>query len=152
MKVTGMAVGVLAAAGWLASVAPSQADGVVFVSHRHRDAHRIGFDRGYQDGFHHGARDERHDESFNFWHDRRYQRGDVGYRRGYGRHHDYVAGYRAGYERGYREAFVGRRHRHRGRDGYCYDLHDRATRRDRWDRDWDDDDRVIYEEPPRRRW
>jgi hypothetical protein len=155
MRVTAMAVGVLATAGLLASAMPSQADGVVVVSYRQRDTYRVGFDKGYQDGFYHGERDDRRDENFNFWHDGRYRSGDAGYRPYYGRHHEYVSGYRAGYERGYREAYLGRRHRHRGRDGYCYDRHDRAVSRSRdrdRRRDWDDDNRVIYENPPRRRW
>jgi hypothetical protein len=181
MKATWMA-GVLAAAGMLAAPARLQAaPGVgigILIGGDHdrrdgygqsydygRDAYRIGYDRGFEEGIKHGAKDGHKGESYNFWHDKRYRNGDSGYKGYYGPKHEYVAGYRRGYEAAYRRAYVETRHRHYGRQGYCYERHDdRDYYRDRdgyyrdrdgyyRDRDGDDRDRdrdrIIYERP---RW
>lgn len=176
MKRTWMASGILAAAV-MGLPAPAQAGvriGIVLVGHDdhayYRDTYRIGFNRGYEDGLRHGGKDGHRHKDYNFWHDKRYRRGDAGYKRYCGPKHEYVAAYRRGYELGYRNAYAGSRHRHAGEDGYCYQRHDGGyddryrygdryryrdddRYRDRYDdrydrRDRDDD--VIYEDPYRR--
>lgn len=158
MKWAWMTAGVLAGASVFVLPASSHADtrigiGVVLGSdhrdhgrydRRYRDTFRIGFDRGYQEGVRHGAKDGRRHDDYNFWHDRRYRKGDSGYRRDFGPKHEYVAGYRRGYEQAYRGAYTSVRHRHAGRDEYCYERHDDRYDRDRYDRGrgrYDRDDR-----------
>lgn len=164
MRLAGIAAGVMAAAALAAAPRQAQAGvrvGIILVDHRsgyeygHGDAYRLGLNRGYQDGYDHGAKDADHHDSFDFAHDRRYRKGDAGYRGWYGPKWDYVAGYRRGYDRGYRRAYAsvgryderGRYDSRYGRGGYRYDPSDRELYRD--DRDRDDDDNV-YEAPDRR--
>jgi len=134
----------LSRVGWLvlaAMVFPSCAS---FADHGHyrygdrgrRDAFRVGYDRGYQEGRRHGLRDSSRHEDFNFWHDSRYRRADLGYRGWQGSRIDYRRGFRSGYERGYRAAFSAHRHHDGCRDADRYDGYDRedrerAVRRDR---------------------
>jgi hypothetical protein len=157
MKVRWIATGGLALAGLLAVPPESQAEtrvGIVIAhdsrdyrhsGYRHHDTYRLGYERGYQDGIRHGAKDGHRDDSYNFWHDRRYRRGDAGYRGWMGPRHEYVAGYRRGYEQGYRRAFVGTRHRHPGRDGWCYENH--GGRYGRYGYDDDRDDERLRKDP-----
>lgn len=129
-----LASGVLAVAG---AALPAAAITHEYDGH-HRRAFDRGFERGYREGLEHGAKDTHRDEDYNFWHDRRYRKGDAGYRFWYGPRYEYQAGFRRGYEEGYRRAYAsygrgygGRygyeravRHRHRGQDGWCYERHD----------------------------
>lgn len=126
----------------------------------HGDGYGIGYDRGLREGAKHGAKDARNGEDFNFAHDGKYWKADRGYRWEYGSRHRYASGYRAGYQAGYRSGYYGQhrgrhgygyryddrssRHRHSGRDGWCNERHDDWNRND-----WDDEDRIIYEQP---RW
>lgn len=106
MKIASLTAGVLALAGGLAAPAGSEAAslGIVLVSHGHRpSAYRVGYDRGYADGLHEGARDGRRREAFSYWDEKRYVR--CGYRSSYGARHDYRAGYRQGFEGGYQQGY-----------------------------------------------
>lgn len=66
---------------------------------------RIGLDYGYGEGLREGRRDGERRREYRFSDDRRFRRGDAGYRRSYGPRHEYVRGFRAGYERGYRAGY-----------------------------------------------
>lgn len=159
MRAVWLATGLMTAAGIVAVPAKSEAGArlgvAIFVGHDsgygYRDAFRIGFDRGYRDGQRHGAKDGHGDDDYNFWHDRRYRKGDAGYRPWFGSRHEYVAGYRRGYEKAYGNTYAATRHRHRGQKGYCDLRHDDDRYAAPRNRDWDgDDDGRIYEEPDRR--
>jgi hypothetical protein len=92
-----------------------------------RATYRFGFERGYEEGLHHGRRDANKRVDFNFWHDRTYRNADAGYRRDFGPRFEYASGFRSGYEQGYREAYrLGRF----GRDGH------RGGYNDRYDNDY----------------
>jgi hypothetical protein len=151
MKVFGLGASVLTGAMLLAVPGESHAAarlGIgIFIGHDsrydrgygygERDTYRLGYGRGYQDGFNHGRTDSHHEESYNFWHDKRYRCGDAGYQRHYGPKGVYVNGYREGYEQGYRRAYASsRRHDHHG-NGYGYD---RDRRYDDRNRTYDEDD------------
>jgi hypothetical protein len=116
-------------------------------------AYGIGFDKGYEDGLHHGRKDGDQRRGYEFRHDGRYRDGDHGYRSSYGSRYAYVQGYRRGYEAGYKDGFeaYGFRGGH-GRDGrygrYDDRGYDRNRRDDRYD-PYDRDDDVIYELPRR---
>jgi hypothetical protein len=141
---SGLAVGLLAVA--LPSQAGSLRVGVVFSSDDHgyghrddrgygyRDTYRVGYDRGREEGFEHGVKDGRRHRDFGFAHDRKYRRGDHGYRRHYGPKHVYVEGFRSGYQAGYRSGYRSAYgHRHHERD----DWRERDAR-DRYDREIDE--------------
>ncbi len=159
MRIGLVGAGVLATAALVGAPRESQAgvrvgivigsdyDGYRHGGYGHRygyDAFRIGVSRGYEDGYRHGAKDSRHHEDYNFWHDKRYRCGDAGYKRHYGPKGEYVSGYRRGYEQGYRRAYSARHGYGRGGYGYGdgrYD--DRYRDRDRYnDRDPRYDDRY----------
>ena len=80
-----------------------------------RETFRIGADRGYEEGLRHGRHDGARRAGYRLSDDRRYRRGDAGYRRAFGPRHEYVRGFRSGYERGYRDGYESAR---RGRHGY----------------------------------
>jgi hypothetical protein len=136
---------VLAGAVMIAATLPACAS---FADHGHgaryerssRDAHRIGFERGFRDGRENGFKDARRHDDFNYRNDRSYRNGDAGYRSSYGPRRLYASGYREGYERGYRRAFSYQWHSRsddRREDRY-------AERRRTWRRDygdWDAEDR-----------
>jgi hypothetical protein len=151
MNATVKRTGMLVVAGLLALPQPSQAGGldvsvVIGNDHGHygRDAYRLGYQRGREDGFEHGARDARRRRSLDFAHDKEYRRGDAGYRRSYGPKPVYANGYRRGYEEGYRRAYrsaYASRHRHRSHLAWCYERHEcRDCEFDRDDRRGADDD------------
>lgn len=149
MKLTGMAVGVLAAAGFLMLPAESQAgvrvgigifagDPHSYVGYRDaRDTFRYGYDRGFEEGQKRGARDGEHNRRFEFWRDGAYRDTDRGYKGWMGPRFEYANGYRQGYEAGYRRAYE--------RFERVYDRDWRDHARERWDRDdWRDDRRRDW--------
>jgi hypothetical protein len=69
------------------------------------DTFRIGLDNGYGEGLREGRRDGERRHEYRFSDDRRFRRGDAGYRRSFGPRYEYVRGFRAGYERGYRAGY-----------------------------------------------
>jgi hypothetical protein len=69
------------------------------------DTFRIGLDNGYGEGLREGRRDGERRREYRFSNDRRFRRGDAGYRRSFGPRYEYVRGFRAGYERGYRAGY-----------------------------------------------
>lgn len=79
----------------------------------------IGFEKGYEDGLKHGRKDGDHRESYEPFHDRKYRKGDHGYKSSYGPRYEYVRGYRRGYEHGYRDGYEAYRYAggHHGRSG-----------------------------------
>jgi hypothetical protein len=79
---------------------------------------RIGLDYGYGEGLREGRRDGERRREYRFSNDRRFRRGDAGYRRSYGPRHEYIRGFRAGYERGYRAGYEAARRHARGYDRY----------------------------------
>jgi hypothetical protein len=101
--------------------------------HQRRDAYRVGYDRGYDDGHRHGRVDGHRYRSYNYSHAPEYRHPDVGYRGGFGSRDRYVDGYRDGYERGYRKAFDVERRAHRHRGHKCR-IDRRAYERDRYGR------------------
>jgi hypothetical protein len=146
MRLTAIATG-LAATAMLAAP-PAHAGARVgvelVVGHDHgwgRETWRAGYDRGYHDGWKHGAKDGERDKDFDYWHDKRYDRADCGYRPYLGPLPVFQAGYREGYEQAYRRAYA-QSHRRCTRDHH----HGRyGDARKRWDderrrRDWDEDD------------
>jgi hypothetical protein len=82
------------------------------------DTFRIGLDNGYEEGLREGRRDGDRRRDYRFSNDRRFRRGDAGYRRSFGPRHEYVRGFRAGYERGYRAGYEASRRYAYGRYGY----------------------------------
>ena len=105
--------------------------------HGARDTYRIGFDRGFEDGQHRGARDADHRDRFDV---RRGLNDDRGYSRSFGPRSVYSNGYREGYEQGYRRAYAYNRRGWVGKD-------------QRWnDRDRDGDDRDRRYDDRRDRW
>jgi hypothetical protein len=86
-------------------------------------AYRFGFDKGYEEGLHHGDKDGHKRADFNFWHEGTYRNGDKGYRSSYGSRARYIQGFRSGYETGYRDGYetyrYGQNHR-RGNNAYGY--------------------------------
>jgi hypothetical protein len=91
------------------------------------DTFRIGLDNGYEEGLREGRRDGERRRDYRFSDDRRFRRGDAGYRRSFGPRHEYVRGFRSGYERGYRAGYEASRRyaygrgRGYGRDRYYKD-------------------------------
>ena len=110
---------------------------------RYPSSHRIGYERGYDDGLRQGERDFRKHRRYDPWRHKRYRKADKGYKRRYGSRFVYSQGYRSGYRDGYRLGYDGR-YGHR----YGYERHDR---RDRYYRDGRRG-RILYEEPPHWRW
>lgn len=177
MKMTGLAAGALLAAATFAFPAPSQAQvlGDIFGGgdsrasrddrYGYEDAYRIGHDKGYQDGLKRAEKGRSSGAGQDLARDARYRKGDAGYKKAYGSRQEYIAGYRDGYEQAARGG--GRR-----ADPYDYGRNSRygRDREDRWGtdpaerdrrsddrndaridpRDDDDDEDVIYEEPPGR--
>lgn len=83
------------------------------------EAFRIGLDNGYGEGLREGRRDGERRREYRFSSDRRFRRGDAGYRGSFGPRYEYVRGFRAGYERGYRAGYEASRRYASGRgDGY----------------------------------
>jgi hypothetical protein len=162
MRTTGWVVGALAVAS-LAAPAESL-DWFGRDRHYRIDAGHIAYDRGFRDGAKHGSKDGRKGVNFNFQHDRHYRNADYGYRSSYGPRFLYQRAYREGYRDGYTQGYESRlgyydrgRYGPYGRDGYGpygrrggYRYPDDDDRDDYYrDRDYRDDDRVIYERPPR---
>ena len=92
------------------------------------DTFRIGLDNGYGEGLREGRRDGERRREYRFSNDRRFRRGDAGYRRSFGPRHEYVRGFRAGYERGYR---AGYEDAIRYARGYGYDRYSKTGRHGR---------------------
>lgn len=97
------------------------------------DTFRIGLDKGYGEGLREGRRDGERRREYRFSNDRRFRRGDAGYRRSFGPRYEYVRGFRAGYERGYRAGYESSTRYAYGR-GYGYGR-DRYYKDDRYGRD-----------------
>ena len=189
MKMTGLAAGALMAAAAFAFPAPSQAQvlGDIFGGgdsrasrddrYGYQDAYRIGHDKGYQDGLERAGKGRSAGAEQDLARDRRYRKGDAGYKKAYGSRQEYIAGYRDGYEQAARgggrradpydygrDGRYGRERDDRDdrwrtdpqRDGRRGDDRDEPYGRDeRYGRDepgredeYEDD--VIYEEPPGR--
>lgn len=98
-----------------------------------RETFRIGLDKGYSEGLREGRRDGERHRGYRFSDDRRFRRGDAGYRRSFGPRYEYVQGYRSGYERGYRAGYEASR-RYAYRRGYGGDRYykDDGYRRGRY--------------------
>lgn len=96
------------------------------------DSFRIGLDNGYGEGLREGRKDGERRREYRFSNDRRFRRGDAGYRRSFGPRYEYVRGFRAGYERGYRAGYESSIRYAYGRD---YGYGDHRYRKDRYGRD-----------------
>jgi hypothetical protein len=142
MKVSSLALGVLASTAALALPAESTAGVHVNVGilvgapHRghdrgYRDASRYGYERGFREGRSEGYADGRKGRRFEFWRDGDYRDADDGYKGWMGPRHQYARGFRSGFEDGYRRAYEqGRRERRRDHRDDWDDRRDRD--RGRW--------------------
>jgi hypothetical protein len=101
MKMTRLAAGTLLASAAFALPAPSGAQ-VQGDRNGDADTYRIGYDRGFADGLEHGVKDGPRGDGYSLIHDKRYRRGDAGYKKSYGPRQDYITGYRDGYEQAVR--------------------------------------------------
>jgi hypothetical protein len=116
-----------------------------------RDVREFAGDRGYQDGFRHGAADRSRRAGYDY-RNNEYKRGDSGYVRTMGNQGQYKQAYRAGYKNGYDDAYYGRGNNwpvNGGRDrnprngngnGDWGRDRDRDGRNDDWGRDRDRND------------
>ena len=92
-----------------------------------RVSHRVGLERGMEDGREKAYEDVRKRRRLDVDRHRWYREGDRGYQYRYGPRWDYVRGYRHGFERAYEDAYrramarYGHRRDHRDRDRYGYD-------------------------------
>ena len=112
--------------------------------------YRFGFDKGYEEGLHHGDRDGHKRADFNFWHEGTYRNGDKGYRSSYGSRARYIQGFRAGYETGYRAGYETYRYaqNHRRGNAYGYGRDGYSTYpQDRYGQDRYGQDRYGYGYP-----